>query len=561
MKYRFTILELGRIKLFLAEAIECLQKIAGEALRLKVTSGTVQARVIIYGIIAYLYTLKRHAAFFGLMEMVMLIRQTQSMLETMSDGHLAIDAVTVDVLLDAKNILVEMTREFRAVSEKLQYTEELEFELACAQEAEWLIGFIGQLIQRKTNHALVLVPQALVSKLPAIISTPLLAKKVEIESKAEGSYGDKDPNILHTIQKPVAVVISDSTMVSDEKIQRLFTLIRALSTNTHAISQLFHKLMIEDNQPALFREAKNAGQAINQVAAELEETVTAMGRVELTMIFSQFPAIVQEIGAQAGKDICLTIEGEHIAVDKSIIKQLSKLLLKIICTMAKRIEAQGHIWITAYLAGKQIVIEVEDDSENRKGADADTKVVENSDLRAAINEICQGDALPGNLEVTSLLGKGSKIRLTLPPTIIRCSGVLVEVSGQLLMVPIDHVIEIVNVTTKQLLSKRGRRLFNHRGTILGVVAVAELLEMATQQIDDSIPVLIVTNGQDKIGLLVGKVHNEQEFIPKSLPDYLGDSEYIGGAAITNDGKVALILNILALIKKMSVSHCHNSIKN
>jgi len=558
VRYGFTTDELETLQVFLAAAVEYLQEIAGEALRLKVTPDTAQSRLIIDGIIIQLQTLKRQAAFFGLMEMMMLIRQAMSMLEVMRCGNLQIeDVMTVAVLLDAKNILGEMIGELSEASAKLQGTEQLEIELACAQENDYLIDFIGQLLKNRTNAALVLVPGVLVSKLPLIIQTSPVKLEVQPERRAEGSHRDRNP---------VAGTISTPTTVSDEKIRELLTIIEELTTTNNAFSQLSRKLMMEHNLPDLSREARNVGQFVNRIATELEETVMSIGKVELGLIFLQFSHIVNNIGRLTGKDICLALEGGNITVDKIIVPQLSNLLLKIICTMAKLSieppvereavgkESQGHIWLRSYLSGKQIVIEVEDDGQSMKGVDADAEVLEIANMMVTMNEVYhQRDALPGKLEITSLSGKGSKIRITLPPSSMRCSGLLVEASGKFLIVPVDNVVEIVKVTYEQLVCKRGRQLLYHRGVVLGVVALAELLGM--QQTEDCVQVVVVTNGQDKIGLLIHKLHNEQQIVLKSLPDYLKNSEYIGSAAVTSDGKVALVLNVSALIKKVGTSNC------
>lgn|GEM_PF-3171661 len=574
MRYRFTVNELEKLKIFLAETVEYLQKIADQALRLKVTSDTAQSKLIIDSIVDYLHNLKGQAAFFGLMEMVMLIRQTQSMLEAMGCGRLQIDAGIVDVLLDTKNILGEMTRELSVASAKFDTSEELDIELACAQEAECLSDFIGKLLQRKLSTALVLVPKRLVSKLPAVIQIPLRKQKVEEENSDEECHGNNAPETVSTVNESVEIAISKSTAVSDEKIQQVLTIIRELTTTNSVFSQLASKLMMENNLPNLSREAKNIGKSVNRIATELEEAVMSMARVELALIFLQFPHIVNDIGSQTGKNICLVIEGGHITVDKAIVKHLSNLLLKIICTMARLSieppaeraavskEIQGNIWLTACSSGKYIVIEARDDGKSMKGADADAKVLEISDLMATMNEVYhQRDALPGNLEMTSPSGNGSKIKITLPPTILRCSGLLVEASGELFIVPIANVVEIVRVTMKQLVSKRGRQLLYHRGAVLGIVSLTEILGMRLQQTDSGIPVVVVTNGQDKIGLMVHKLHKEQEIVLRSLPDYLKNSEYIEGAAVTSDEKVALVLNVSALIKKVSSNNCHNSIRN
>lgn len=566
MRYRFTVDEQKKLTFFLVETVEQLQKIADEAVHL--TPDTAQSRLRIDRILVQLQRIKGQASFFGLMEMMLLIRQVQSMLEVMRCGQLGMDAMAVDVLLDAKNILGEMTFELTVASEKIQGTEELDMELACAQEAECLVAFIGQLLQKKLSTALVLVPQQLVSKLPAIIHKKLIKPKAQPDRSVidcHATHNGESPKTESAVSE--SVVINTSTTVSDATIQQLLGKIRELRLTNNATHQLSHTLLQEHQLPKLAREARNIGQLVNGIVADLEEKVLSMGRVELGLIFLQFPHILNAVAKQNGKDISLTVTGEHMTVDKLIVKPLSNLLLTIICTMARLSiespaqreavgkEGQGQIRLVAYSIGKDLVIEIEDDGQSMKGVDADAKVLEIAALMVTMNEVYhQMDAFPGQLEMTSPPDKGSNIRITLPPPIMKCSGLLVEVAGELFIVPVDQVIEMVSVTAQQLISTRGRKLLYQRGEVLGVVSLAELLDLKVKQTDGTVPVVIVTNGQDKIGLLVHKLHNEQEIILKPLPDYLKNSDYIQGAAVTRDGKVALVLKVSALIKKISLSN-------
>lgn len=542
MRYRFIVDELEELTVFLSEAMEWVQSIVNQVLRLVATSDTTQLSLVFEDVFCQLHMLKSRSLFWGLMDMAMLICQAEFMFRALRCGRLLINLETIGLLRDITNTCQTMICELHQAIECFQESKALEIELACSQDVEWLIDFLQQLLQEKPSRALV-------------------------EKSNEDSM-DSSSEIINTSHEVVEVAISTSLTVTDEKVDSLLQLIGELATAKNVFNKMSSSLMMEHNLPNLSQEAKAGGEFIHWVAAAMEDAVMSMRRVELGLIFLQFPHIAKDIGAQTGKDICLTIEGENTTADKILVKQLYNLLLKIIRTMAKfSIEApaereavgkelQGHIWLTAYSLGKQIVIEVEDDGQGMKGGDADAKVLGISDLMVTMNEVYhQMDALPGNLEMTSLPGKGSKVTITLPPTLMRCSGLLVEVSGDLFIVPLDNVVEIVSVTTKQLVSKRGRQLLYHRGEVLGIVSLAEVLGMIELQTEVGVTVLVVTNEQDKVGLIVHKLHNEQEIVVKALPDYLKNFEYIGGAAITGDGKVALVLNVSVLIKKNNPNNC------
>jgi len=156
--------------------------------------------------------------------------------------------------------------------------------------------------------------------------------------------------------------------------------------------------------------------------------------------------------------------------------------------------------------------------------------------------------LQGTLKITSQLGKGSKITMQLPLTLMVSRGLVVEVQGQLLVMPIDNVSEMVKVSVDKLVKRRGKRILYHRGEVLGVVALADALNMPKQGLAKDTPIVVVTDGQAKVAMIVDKLLNEQDILVKPLPDYLSMIRGLGGATIMGDGKVALVLNPVELIQ-------------
>lgn len=570
MRYGFRVCELEEFRVFLSEATQWVQNIVEQIVCLAITSDTKQLSLVFEDIFYQLHRLKSRSLFWGMMDMAMLIYQAESMFKAIRSGRLLIKPDTVDFLQDITNTCETIICELHQAIENLQESEVVEIEIACSQDVECLINFLQQLLKGKSIRAMVLVPQPLVSRLPVVIKPPMipcdLISPYEIEKSNEHAM-DNSSEIINTNHEVVGLGIGTSVTVPDEKVDRLLHFIGELGTAKDMFNKMSSSLIKEYSLPNLSREAEAGGAFIQRIATAMEEMVMSMRRVELGVIFLQFPPIVNNIGSQVGKDIYLAIEGENITVDKIIIKQLSNLLLTIICTMARLSieslaareavgkEPQAHIWLRAYSLGEQIVVEVEDDGGDMKGVDADAKMVEISDLMVSMNEMYhQMDALPGYLEISNLQGKGSKVTITLPPPPLRCTGLLVEISGELFIVPVDNVVEILRVKNEQLVSKRGRQLIYHRGEVLGILSLTEIVGMTAQENQVFISVLVVTNGQEKIGLLVHKLYKEEEIMVKSLPDYLKNIEYIRGAAITRDGKVALVLQVSGLIKK---NNLHN----
>ena len=64
-------------------------------------------------------------------------------------------------------------------------------------------------------------------------------------------------------------------------------------------------------------------------------------------------------------------------------------------------------------------------------------------------------------------------------------------------------------------------------------------------------VLVITVGERKYGLVVDALEGEEELVIKALDDHTFATDLVNGASILGDGKVVLILNLLAVVEHAS----------
>jgi chemotaxis protein histidine kinase CheA len=63
--------------------------------------------------------------------------------------------------------------------------------------------------------------------------------------------------------------------------------------------------------------------------------------------------------------------------------------------------------------------------------------------------------------------------------------------------------------------------------------------------------LVSTAGDKKIGLIVDGLAGEEELVIKALDDQVVATDLVSGASILGDGRVVLILNLAAIIERVS----------
>lgn len=383
--------------------------------------------------------------------------------------------------------------------------------------------------------------------------------------------------------------------VSEEKLDRLMNLVGELSITKNRFAQIARKLMIEYNLPQASREIKDAGQWVKRVSAELEDVMMSMRMLPVRTVFQKFPRTIRDIAQHTGKQIALVTEGEDTELDKTIIEQIADPLMHLVRNAADHgIEAaagreaagkavQGKITLRAYNQGKHVVIEVEDDGKGlnpqllknkaiEKGFISPEQAAELSELQTfqlvflpgfstaqTVSEISGRGvgmdvvknnvaALRGHVSIDSMPGQGTKVTIKLPLTLVVSRGLLTEAAGQSLVFPIDNVLETIKLPRRKIVKYKGRSVVFHRGRVLGIVSLAELLGLNSQADSGSQATLVVlTDGSHTLAMAVDKLITEQEVLIKSLPEYLEALPGMSGATILGDGRVALVLNVAELI--------------
>jgi two-component system chemotaxis sensor kinase CheA len=164
------------------------------------------------------------------------------------------------------------------------------------------------------------------------------------------------------------------------------------------------------------------------------------------------------------------------------------------------------------------------------------------------------DRLKGTVHVFSQPGKGTTIQLRAPLTLASIQTLLFRVGGRLFAVPLSSVIEITRISDMEIHRVDQREVLRLRDQILTLVRLNKLSRIHAVESSEKKKknfVIVIGAAERRFGLLVDQMVGEEELVIKALPSELIASDLVSGASILGDGTVVLILNVPAVLSRLS----------
>ncbi len=385
--------------------------------------------------------------------------------------------------------------------------------------------------------------------------------------------------------KPAADAAS-SIRVAADKLDYLVDLVGELVIVQARITQVVG----ERKDPLL----QTLSEELERLSDELRDSTLGIRMLPIGTTFSKFRRLVRDLSSELGKEIELETRGAETELDKTVIERLNDPMVHLLRNSidhgieqpAVREEAgkerSGRILLSAEHSGGEVLIQIIDDG---KGLDPEVikdKAVERglispdvemsdteifnliflpgfSTAKQVTNVSGRGvgmdvvkkgiDALRGNVNIESELGKGTRIIIKLPLTLAIIDGLQTQVGDEFFVAPLASVIECVELERADQLKDSGReqRIVNLRGDIVPYIRLREFFDVpgespAIEQI------VVVSVADQQIGIVVDHVIGEHQTVIKSLGQVYKDVPGISGATIKGDGSMALILDIPKLVQ-------------
>ncbi|MCK5580655.1 MAG: chemotaxis protein CheW [Candidatus Omnitrophica bacterium] len=339
---------------------------------------------------------------------------------------------------------------------------------------------------------------------------------------------------------------------------------------------------------------------LGKVSSDIQSGVMQVRMVLIERIFADCREAAQRVSVEKKVNVDFKVEGEETEVDKRIIDMLNEPLIMMVedaivnglddlPLRAKFGKAEkGEVVLRAEHNGSSICISVRDDG---KGLDVDRLVekaieggfltqeqaggmddnekakllfVDNpeiSDKKIVQRDIVGGmhsvremiSSVNGLLDVKTERNQGTTVAINIPLTLSIFQTLLVRVSDQVLAIPIEAVTEIIKIQTDEIYSIDGNDTVKLRGHALSLIDLRKVLGIQGEMPGEgqSRKVVVVTDGEIQVGIEVDSLIGEDEIVIKALSEYFLHVKGVAGASILGDGRVALILDPVTIIKAAS----------
>ena len=430
------------------------------------------------------------------------------------------------------------------------------------------------------------VPGAVADPLPAPASAPAPARVAVVPAPAPTA----PPASAAPAARPARAAASgepDTTVRVD--VRRLDAMINLVGELVLARNRL------KTLRPRLRDEELDRAVTSLDVATSRLQSAVMMARMQpVGRVFSRFPKLARDVARQLQKAVELEIEGAETELDRNLVEALSDPLVHLVRNAidhgieapARRLAAgkpeAGIVRLSAQQEGDHVSIVVRDDGagidpEKLRRSACDKGLIDiESAARLTPEECLQLIFLPGfstrsevsdlsgrgvgmdvvqskirelsgTVQIQSEVGRGSCFTIRVPLTLAILPTLLVELDEDVYALPLVRVVEVLSAGQGRPMQVDGQATLDLRQRPLPLLSLRAWLGLPEAPLATQTCV-VLQSGEQRYCLAVDRVRGREEVVIKALPRTLRGLAGYAGASLVGDGRMALILDVDALLR-------------
>lgn len=371
---------------------------------------------------------------------------------------------------------------------------------------------------------------------------------------------------------------------------QLFSTLRALRQRSPALAQDELVRSALSNARDLARELDLDRVRSQQLSERLQGAIRQLRMVRVDTLRGALSRAVQSAAAVAGGAIELRVEGAETELDRAILERLRDPLLHLVRNaVAHGIEdvaaraalgkpPTGAVTLRARTAGPWVEIDIEDDGRGIDPEAVRARAVRDgfmSEMEArsagaqellellfrpgfttsgAVSELAgRGfgmdivrtnlSEMGGHVTISSELGRGTRVRMRAPLTLLTIRALGVRAAGQLFAIPMIGIDGALSLRRQSVRVVDAVEVVSVGGALLPVSLLSALLGLGLGDAWETSPAVIVGSGHRRRVLVVDEVVGERELTIQALPWNLRHVAGVAGAAVGDSEEVVLVLDV------------------
>ncbi|MFI5844630.1 response regulator [Catenuloplanes sp. NPDC051500] len=336
-------------------------------------------------------------------------------------------------------------------------------------------------------------------------------------------------------------------------------------------------------------------ETVEQVERELDDVRGRAERLRLVPVASVLTTLhraVHDTATVHGRRVAFEGYGGELRLDPHVLSQTSGALQHVVRNaVAHGIEpeeerlaagkpADGHVIVTVTHRGQFAAFECRDDGRGfdlaavRRTAEAQGLLApgEPADPRQLMAMLMRGgistaasvtgvsgrgigldavrdvaEQLGGEVNVDTVPGRGTRLELVVPLSLVSLHGLVVDAGGSLASVPLDAVETCLRLTAEEVSAAAAAEVITHDGRVIPFLPLSKALGGTPPAAKSAAVAVVVKAGTEIVAVCVDRLLGTSVLVVRPLPELAPAGPVISGLSMDAEGNPRLVLDPHGLV--------------